>query len=120
MTEGLAASDDSACGWSLVMDRQAVLPYDHFPDPGDARRILALGLVRGAPERTSVLVELLLGGAVLPATPRVLYSAPPGETLTTVEIARAAPGRTYATLVTPSEPPPRARLAPTTRAAPGP
>ena len=104
VTEGLAASDDLACGWSLVMDRQTALPFDYFPDPTDARRILALGLVRGAAERTSVLLELYRGAADAAPALHVLYTAPPGEALTTLEIARPGPrpgaGRTYATLAT--------------------
>jgi hypothetical protein len=94
-TEGLVRSDDLACGWSFLLERSTALPYDYFPDPVDPDRVLALALLRDG-MLTSAIIQLTVGAAGM----HVLYSAPMGVELNTVEIARANPRIVYATLRT--------------------
>jgi hypothetical protein len=95
-TEGLVRSDDVGCGWSFVLERSTALPFDYFPDPGNPDRVLALALLRDG-KGTSAIVELTVGAT---AGMHVLYGAPMGEEVNTVELARANPRIAYATLRT--------------------
>jgi len=91
---GLVASDDLACGWRLVLDRQNILPLDFFPDPQTAGTAVVLGIDRHQ-QLTYQLVDVDLLGA---GPPRVLFTAPTDAELTTVEVARASAHVLYATL----------------------
>jgi MYXO-CTERM domain-containing protein len=100
-TDGLVASDDLACGWSLLLDQQTVIPVDYFPDPNRGERVAVLGISRQQ-QRIYQVAEL--------PGPRILYTAPAGQKLTTVEIARSDGQVLYATLI-PDDPTASASLA---------
>jgi hypothetical protein len=91
-TDGLVASDDLACGWTLLLDQQLVIPLDYFPDPTRGDRVAVLGISRQQ-QRIYQIAELG------PAGPRILYTAPAGQLLSTVEIARNDGQVLYATLI---------------------
>jgi MYXO-CTERM domain-containing protein len=101
-TEGLIASDDLACGWTLL-DQQLVIPLDYFPDPTRGERVAVLGISRQQ-QRVYQIAEL---GS---AAPRILYTAPAGQRLSTVEIARSDGQVLYATLI-PDDPTAAASIA---------
>jgi hypothetical protein len=100
-TDGLVSSDDLGCGWTLLLDQQTVIPVDYFPDPNRGERVAVLGISRQQ-QRIYQVAEL--------PGPRILYTAPAGQKLTTVEIARSDGQVLYATLI-PDDPTASASLA---------
>jgi hypothetical protein len=88
-TKGLAYSDDGTCGWQIAggaVATQAVT--DFFPDPGDADRVLAIGIA-------SAIYSVFAssdGGATFGPT---VYRAISGDAITGVEIARSDPNIIY-------------------------
>src|SRR4051812_2280917 len=102
--DGLVASEDLGCGWTLALDQQTIIPVDYFPDPGNPARMMVLGISRQQ-QRIYQIAELLAG-----AGPRILYTAAAGLRLTTVEIARTDGRILYATLY-PDDPTASASLA---------
>jgi uncharacterized protein (TIGR03382 family) len=90
--DGLVGSADRACGWTLLLDQQTVIPFDYFPDPADAGRVLVLGIDRHQ-QRSYQVAELV------PAGPRILYTAPMGFQLSTVELARTDRQIVYVTQI---------------------
>jgi photosystem II stability/assembly factor-like uncharacterized protein len=86
-TGGLVVSDDRACRWTVAIDRSGPMVFDYFVDPSDPGRVLVLATMT---DGRSAILELT-------AATRILYTAPPGEELRTVEIARSNPRIIYAT-----------------------
>jgi hypothetical protein len=89
---GLVMSGDRACGWTLVLDQETIIPLDYFPDPVDPARVVALGISR-AQQGTYQLAAVTTG-----MPPRIIYTAPAGHELSTVEVARSDPRIIYTTL----------------------
>jgi MYXO-CTERM domain-containing protein len=106
---GLASSDDVSCGW--IRDGGALantIATDFFPDPIDARRVLAIAPVPAdAGIGADVVYESMDGGETFDATP--IYVAPPGDQLVGVEIARSDPRIIYVAIAAPGPHPALAR-----------
>lgn len=96
--DGLVATDDSACTWNKLMGLDVVIPFDYFPDPTDANHLLALGILRSQ-QRGFAVMELKSTAVPMPPL-TMLYAAPAGQELNTLEIARSNPKIIYATLST--------------------
>jgi hypothetical protein len=106
---GLAMSDDVSCGW--VRDGGALantIATDVFPDPTDARRVLAIAPVPSdAGIGADVVYESMDGGETFDAAP--IYVAPAGDQLVGVEIARSDPRTIYVAIAAPGPHPALAR-----------
>ena len=106
---GLASSDDVSCGW--IRDGGALattIATDFFPDPTDARHVLAIAPVPAdAGIGADVVYESMDGGDTFDATP--LYVAPAGDQLVGVEIARSDPRIIYVAIAAPGPHPVLAR-----------
>jgi photosystem II stability/assembly factor-like uncharacterized protein len=93
---GLVYTDDLGCGWSLASFTSAdAQPTDVFPDPVDAGRALAVAAIGPLAQRQSALILSTDGGATFG---RILYTAPAGATIVSVENARSHPDTIYLTL----------------------
>lgn len=98
-TGGIVRTDDLGCTWSLVMDLSSAFPVDYFPDPTAPDHLLALGILKDG-QRTFGVIDLSANGPQ--GQPgQVLYRAPMGDELTTVEIARSHPQTIYTTIHSP-------------------
>jgi hypothetical protein len=91
---GLGRSDDGGCSWHIqTLDpAQDGVVVDAFPDPTDARRIYEIISVSGSrtvPDRVFLSED---GGETLG---KLVFSAPLGATLTSVESARSDPRTIY-------------------------
>jgi len=105
---GLAVSADGSCSWHRAGGALAsAVASDVFPDPTDAAHVLAIGPVAGDGGAAAVVYESTDGGDTFAVTP--LYTAPDGDTLTGVEIARADPRVIYVTERSPGPHPVLAR-----------
>jgi hypothetical protein len=106
---GLASSDDVSCRW--IRDGGALastIATDFFPDPTDARRVLAIAAAPAdAAIGADVVYESMDGGETFDATP--IYVASPGDRLVGVEIARSAPRTIYVAIAGPGPHPVLAR-----------
>ena len=93
----LVFSDDRACGWQAAGGRLGgTVVLDAFPDPTAAARVLAIASTGGTAGAVAhALYESRDGGATFTET---LYSAPAGDLLTGVEIARSDPRTIYLTV----------------------
>ncbi len=94
---GLIHSEDASCSWSAAMGWPANSTVsDAFADPTDPDRVLA---VVGTPAEAGIVYQIIAstdGGRTLD---KVLYTAPSGDTITGVEIARSAPATLYLTIL---------------------
>ena len=85
----LVFSDDGACDWQTGGGALASqLCEDLFVDPGDATRVLAVGLVTGAGGPAYTVLESDDGGTTFD---RAIYTAAAGDLVTGVEIAASDP-----------------------------
>jgi hypothetical protein len=91
---GIVASDDLACTWQAGQPPDPFV-YDAFPDPGTPDRVLMLVARVEDKQQLALIVESVDGGRT---QRRILYTAPQGMQLTTLEIARSDPRVVYATL----------------------
>jgi len=96
-SEGLAFSDDDSCGWALAGGAAAnASMLDAFPDPTNANRVLAVAATpMDGGGASYAVIESSDGGATFGPT---RYTATPGDNITGVEIARAAPMTVYVTM----------------------
>jgi MYXO-CTERM domain-containing protein len=91
---GMAFSDDLACTWQTPEPNDPFI-YDVFADPGTPDRYLvAVDRVEGG-QSANVIVETTDGGHTMG---RVLFTAPAGLEVSTLELARSNPQFIYATL----------------------
>jgi hypothetical protein len=106
---GVAVSADGSCSWRRAGGAlAAAIASDVFPDPTDAAHVLAIvGRAGDAAASAAAVYESTDGGDTFAATP--LYTAPDGDTLTGVEIARADPRIIYLTQASPGPHPVLAR-----------
>ena len=106
---GVAVSADGSCSWHRAGGALAsAIATDVFPDPTDAAHVLAIGGPAGdAGAGAAAVYESTDGGDTFASTP--LYTAPDGDMLTGVEIARADPRIIYLTEVSPGPHPVLAR-----------
>jgi hypothetical protein len=84
------------CKWSestLAMDAKQV--NDIFPDPNDSKHVFALAQPITTSTATDYLLESKDGGY---AFPNVLFTAPPGARLESVELSKSDPHRIYMTM----------------------
>jgi hypothetical protein len=91
---GLVSTDDLACTWQ-PSDPPDPFVYDAFPDPTAPSRVLLLAARVVDKQELGLIVESTDGGH---SQKRILYTAPTGYQITTVEIARSDPRVAYATL----------------------
>ena len=101
----VVTSDDATCGWQIAGGRlvgQAIT--DVFPDPTNADRVLAIGVANGV----GSVFESADGGTTFGAT---LYQGAGGDTVTSVESARADPRIVYVAIFGADQSPRLARSA---------
>jgi photosystem II stability/assembly factor-like uncharacterized protein len=94
--DGIGLTQDLGCNWA-AMAHQDLLPIDYFPDPSDGNRLMVIGALRVAPGGYGI-VEVT-GARTATSKSRLLFNAPTGEVIRTIEIARSNPQIIYATLV---------------------
>jgi len=95
-SEGLAFSDTDSCGWSVARGTVAgTNVIDAFPDPTNAKRVLAVAATTNDAGITYAVLESSDGGATFGPT---RYAAAAGDNITGVEIARSAPSTIYITM----------------------
>jgi hypothetical protein len=95
---GLAISSNGSCSWYRAGGAlAAAIASDAFPDPTDAAHLLAIVRPTGDAGAGAAVHESMDGGDSFSTTP--LYTAPAGDTLTGVEIARSDPRVIYLTMV---------------------
>jgi hypothetical protein len=94
LADGMAFTDDLACTWQTP-DPPDPFIYDVFPDPSTIDRyLLAVDRVAGG-TNTNVIVESTDAGHSLG---KVLFTAPAGMEVGTLEVARSDPRVIYATM----------------------
>jgi hypothetical protein len=90
--DGVFVSND-LCRWTQAkLGMMAKLVNDVFPDPSDGRHVLALARPTTTSTPTDYLLESKDGGFNFDD---VLFAAPPGGRLESVEIAKSDPRRIY-------------------------
>jgi MYXO-CTERM domain-containing protein len=89
----LVVSDDLGCTWHAVAQNEDTIPFDYFADTADANFVVAL--VESLQARQDHVERLDLRQPT--GAPQILFSAPPDDELTTVEMARSDPHVIYAT-----------------------
>jgi MYXO-CTERM domain-containing protein len=105
---GVAYSDDDACGWSLADDLTSATMTDAFADPADASRVLALGSFvdpAGGPQ-SGLYISTDAGKSYGAAK----YQGPGDSPLYSVEVGAANPRRIYLTTFRTTPGPPGAAL----------
>jgi MYXO-CTERM domain-containing protein len=94
LASSLVFSDDLACTWHAPEPAEPFI-YDAFPDPGTPDRyLIAIDRVVGT-ATSNVVVESTNGAQSLG---RVLFTAPSGLEVSTLEVARSDPRTAYLTM----------------------
>ena len=96
-SSGLIYSNDKSCNWSIAGGTLANAPVtDAFADPTEPTRVLAIGSANSTDGSGGSIYASTDGGVTFGPP---LFTAPAGNLLTGVELARSDPKIVYATMV---------------------